>query len=311
MARVGGVTNVGLQWLMEQIALIEAGTLDAVDMLSSGYARLGDGHRAFDDIATATALAGTPIANIGAAGNGRLPITRVNEARNEADVILNMVAQTIDAGTVGYGRFTEVGFFNSGGVLILYYTEDTGASLGAKGGGTENVLEFNGLFTLVASQVIPATLTFVISESLQVPDNSITGPKIASRVIVNRHFQPGTILEVSLHQDVQGKLHTPLEILGIVEGMVDGNQETGITVTGSGGKLNFNVNAPSAETIFDIVKTFLSGNTESLITVTPQDGDNTIDFIVDSNIRRIFTGTSANPPTAGVRAGDLYFQRSS
>ena len=60
-----------------------------------------------------------------------------------------------------------------------------------------------------------------------------------------------------------------------------------------------------------ILQSMLSGNDTSKIAVTYQTDDHTIDFIVDSNVRRIFTGTSATPPTQGVAAGDLYFQRSS
>ena len=62
--------------------------------------------------------------------------------------------------------------------------------------------------------------------------------------------------------------------------MVSGNTETGITVTyqDGDGTVDFVLDT---EWIEDLIGAMLSGNTETLIAVTYQDGDGTIDFVVD------------------------------
>jgi hypothetical protein len=118
------------------------------------------------------------------------------------------------------------------------------------------------------------------------------------------------------------------EVQDVVGGMVTGNTETGITVTyeDSDGTLDFVVasqtdenftsadhtkldgieaNATAdqtAEEIQDMVGAMLTGNTETGITVTYEDGDGTIDFVVASQTDENFTSAD-HTKLDGIEAG--------
>lgn len=74
------------------------------------------------------------------------------------------------------------------------------------------------------------------------------------------------------------------------------------------------VNAPYIQAIinkgyiYNRIKEMLSGNTETLISVNPQDGDQTIDFVVDPKVRLFRFGTSATIPS-DLAIGETYVQR--
>lgn len=68
------------------------------------------------------------------------------------------------------------------------------------------------------------------------------------------------------------------------------------------------LSAAQKNAIKAIVGEMVSGNTETLINVPYQSADRTLDFVLDSNIKRIFVGTTDDPPAAAT-TGDLYFKR--
>ena len=192
--------------------------------------------------------------------------------------------------------------------MIFGYTDDAGASLGSKATGVQDVYEFNGLVTISSAQRLPADTTFTIIQELTVEDNTVGPDAIETNAVLTRHIGDGEVTEPKLDDAVKAKIHTENEVKDLAGSLVTGNPE-------SGGSLEYNtntkkvaltVNPPSEEVIFDIVKNFYSGNTERLITVTPQDSDNTIDFIVDSQVQRFIFGTSATVPTLEV--GQTYVQ---
>lgn len=80
-------------------------------------------------------------------------------------------------------------------------------------------------------------------------------------------------------------------IQDIVGGMVTGNTETGITVTyeDGDGTLDFVL---SDEYIQDVVGAMFTGNTETGISVTYQDGDGTIDLVVSGAATELSTDTT-------------------
>lgn len=155
---------------------------------------------------------------------------------------------------------------------------------GGGGGTTEEQVEdwvggmLSGTQTLISVSYddVNGELDFVVDNDLSNYDNSTSG------------FITATL--------------TDEEVEDIVGGMVSGNTEARITVSYSDatGKLNFTVdddlsnydNTTSGfitatltdEEVQDIVGGMLSGNTETLITVTYQDGDGTIDFVVDDDL---------------------------
>lgn len=91
----------------------------------------------------------------------------------------------------------------------------------------------------------------------------------------------GVASQQSVKAYVDASALTEEEVKDFVGGMVTGNTETGITVTyqDGDGTIDFVVDT---EWVQDLVGAMVSGNTETGITVTYQDGDGTIDFVVGS-----------------------------
>ena len=75
---------------------------------------------------------------------------------------------------------------------------------------------------------------------------------------------------------------TTEQVQDIVGGMVDGGTETNVTVTydDTNGRLNFVVDQLTSEQVQDIIGPMFASNTETFITVTYDDSDGTIDLVV-------------------------------
>jgi hypothetical protein len=59
----------------------------------------------------------------------------------------------------------------------------------------------------------------------------------------------------------------------------------------------------SSEAIFDVVASFFTGNTETGVTVTPQDGDNTIDVVVNAEWVQDLVGAMVDTNGTGTQTG--------
>ena len=193
MAKIGGVTCVGLQWIQAQS--------NSLIPLRTGYAKVGDGRVAsFADIAGVTALQGSEISQAGIAG--RITQFDIAPSRNAMGQVTNNTAIIQDGNDNPY-EFSELGIYNADDTLIFYVCETTvGESLAQKV--ARGILVYPALITLSGTQDI-GDVTYELPTLIRIPDRSI--------------------VETDLAPEITAKLRTLEQFQDLVAAMFAGNTE--------------------------------------------------------------------------------------